>query len=288
MFTVLLARYYQKYIGGFGTQGTKGDKEFEDDFDIMSCPDEAKIDPALETQFQSASAYLPSIVGKLERSDLMQFYGLYKQATAGPAQPAERPSFFDAKGRLKFDAWAQLGNMSKQVAMQTYVTKMASLDVGWDPSTQHSSRGFGVRPSRPAVVSESSDGSSMSVSDREALLWFTAAKADDESTMTDIYNRKPEVLNSTDQHLGMTALHWAIDSGCDKVVQFLISKGADVNAVDPEGNTPLHFAAYCHREAAAEVLISKGADRMARNSDGQTASEACDEPTLRAILAPPL
>ncbi|VDO65046.1 unnamed protein product, partial [Haemonchus placei] len=231
----------------------------------------AKIDPALETQFQSASAYLPSIVGKLDRSDLMQFYGLYKQATAGPAQPAERPSFFDAKGRLKFDAWAQLGNMSKEchLTTMTFVFQIKS-SIG------------------QFLQSESSDSSSMSVSDREALLWFTAAKADDESTMTDIYNRKPEVLNSTDQHLGMTALHWAIDSGCDKVIQFLISKGADVNAVDPEGNTPLHFAAYCHREAAAEVLISKGADRMARNSDGQTASEACDEPALRAILAPPL
>lgn len=39
----------------------------------------------------------------------------------------------------------------------------------------------------------------------------------------------------------MTALHWAIDSGCDKVVQFLIAMGTDVNATDPEGNTPLHF-----------------------------------------------
>ncbi|PIO70850.1 ankyrin repeat protein [Teladorsagia circumcincta] len=183
---------------------------------------------------------------------------------------------------------------------------MVSMNLGWDPSSQHSSQGFGIRPSRPAVISESSDTASLSVSDREALLWFTAAKADDETTMMDIFSRRPELLNSTDQHLGvgsshgfltfrkecgvsqMTALHWAIDSGCDRVVQFLISKGVDVNAVDPEGNTPLHFAAYCHRQVAAELLISKGADRMVRNSDGQTAAEACDEPTLQAILMPPL
>ncbi|KAK6057441.1 ankyrin repeat protein [Cooperia oncophora] len=101
--------------------------------------------------------------------------------------------------------------------------------------------------------------------------------------MKDIFERRPELLNSTDQHLGMTALHWAIDSGCDKVIQFLISKGVDVNAVDPEGNTP----GVLHRQAAAETLISKGADRTVRNSDGQTAAEACDEPTLRAILMPP-
>ncbi|KIH62965.1 ankyrin repeat protein, partial [Ancylostoma duodenale] len=247
----------------------------------------AQIDPEVRARFRSASAYLPSIVGRLERSHLTQFYALYKQATAGPAKPADRPSFFDAKGRMKYEAWAQLGDMPKDVAMKTYVAKMAYMNLGWDPTAQHSSHGFGIRPSRPAAVSESSDGSSVAVSDREALLWFTAAKADDVATITDIYNRRPELLNQTDQHLGMTALHWAIDSGCDKVVQFLIAKGTDVNATDPEGNTPLHFAAYCHRQAAAEILISKGADRSMRNSDGQTAAEACDEPTLKAILMPP-
>uniref|UniRef100_A0A0N4YFD6 Reverse transcriptase domain-containing protein n=1 Tax=Nippostrongylus brasiliensis TaxID=27835 RepID=A0A0N4YFD6_NIPBR len=95
--------------------------------------------------------------------------------------------------------------------------------------------------SHTIVQSESSDGSFTSVSDREALLWFTAAKADDDATVMDILNRRPEILNEADQHLGMTALHWAIDSGCDKVIRLLMSKDVDVNAIDPEGNTPLHF-----------------------------------------------
>uniref|UniRef100_A0A0K0DNT1 ANK_REP_REGION domain-containing protein n=1 Tax=Angiostrongylus cantonensis TaxID=6313 RepID=A0A0K0DNT1_ANGCA len=45
-------------------------------------------------------------------------------------------------------------------------------------------------------------------------------------------------------------------------------------------------AACCHRQTAAEILISKGADRTLRNCDGQTPSEACDDPTLQAILTP--
>lgn len=49
------------------------------------------------------------------------------------------------------------------------------------------------------------------------------------------------ILESDVLVLQMTALHWAIDSGCDKVINFLISNGVDVNVVDPEGNTPLHF-----------------------------------------------
>ncbi|KAK5981393.1 Acyl CoA binding protein, partial [Trichostrongylus colubriformis] len=163
MFTVLLAQYYQKYVSGVHIRESQGSASFEDDFDVMSCPDEAKIDPAVVTQFRCASAYLPSIVGRLERSDLTQFYGLYKQATAGPAQSADRPSFFDAKGRLKYEAWAQLGDMPKEVAMKAYVSKMVSMNLGWDPSSQHSSQGFGIRPSRPAVISESSDAASLSV-----------------------------------------------------------------------------------------------------------------------------
>uniref|UniRef100_A0A0K0D7U4 ANK_REP_REGION domain-containing protein n=1 Tax=Angiostrongylus cantonensis TaxID=6313 RepID=A0A0K0D7U4_ANGCA len=76
------------------------------------------------------------------------------------------------------------------------------------------------------------------------LLWFTAAKADDITTVMNIFERRPELLNQTDQHLGMTALHWAIDSGCDNVVRYLLAKNADVNAVDPDGNTPLHFGKF--------------------------------------------
>ncbi|KHJ83861.1 ankyrin repeat protein [Oesophagostomum dentatum] len=241
MFTVLLARYYQKCFEGPEQQETKKEISLEEEFGLMDNPDEAQIDPELRARFLSASSHLPSIVGRLDRNHLTQFYALYKQATVGPAKASDKPSFFDAKGRIKYEAWAQLGDMPKDVAMKTYVAKMAYMNLGWDPTAQRSSQGFGIRPSRPAVVSESSDGSSASVSDREALLWFTAAKADDVATITDIYTRRPELLNQTDQHLGMTALHWAIDSGCDKVVHFLISKGTDVNAVDPEGNTPLHF-----------------------------------------------
>ncbi|KAK6739609.1 hypothetical protein RB195_008233 [Necator americanus] len=288
MFTVLLARYYQACFRDSEQRETKKEISLEEEFGLMDNLDEAHIEPDVRARFRSASAYLPRIVGRLERSHLTQFYALYKQATAGPAKPADRPSFFDAKGRMKYEAWAQLGDMPKDVAMKTYVAKMAYMNLGWDPTAQDSSQGFGMRPSRPAAVSESSDGSSATVSDREALLWFTAAKADDVTTIADIFERRSELLNQKDQHLGMTALHWAIDSGCDKVVQFLIDKGTDVNATDPEGNTPLHFAAYCHRQTAAEILISKGADRTMRNYDGQTAAEACDEPTLKAILAPPL
>ncbi|WKY00511.1 hypothetical protein Q1695_014950 [Nippostrongylus brasiliensis] len=281
MFTVWLAQYYQKRTAGRNVQEVirNDNEEWEHDHD--------EVDPELKSQFRSASSFLPSIMGELERKDLMEFYAFYKQATCGVAKPTDRPPFFDIKGKAKYDAWVRLGDMTPEEAMRSYVAKMVAMNVGWDSSSKSTARGFGNRPSRPAAVSESSDGSFTSVSDREALLWFTAAKADDDATVMDILNRRPEILNEADQHLGMTALHWAIDSGCDKVIRLLMSKDVDVNAIDPEGNTPLHFAAYCHREDAAKQLIAKGADRTVCNNDGLTAAEVCDEPTLRALLASP-
>ncbi|KJH41855.1 ankyrin repeat protein [Dictyocaulus viviparus] len=217
------------------------------------------------------------------------FVGVFSSLNFNNAviERTDRPSFFDVKANAKFKAWAQLNGMPKSVAMKTYIEKMVALNLGWNPSARCLSHGFGMHLSRPVKSSESLSDCSTAVTDREALLWFTAAKSDDVVTIMDIFERRPELLNQADQHLGMTALHWAIDSGCENVVRYLISKNADVNAIDPEDNTPLHFAAYCGRREAAEILISKGANRLLRNCDGQIPFEVCDDPVLQEILRPP-
>ncbi|XP_051770315.1 acyl-CoA-binding domain-containing protein 4 isoform X2 [Ctenopharyngodon idella] len=54
---------------------------------------------------------------------MLRFYGLYKQAVCGPCT-ASRPGFWDPIGRYKWDAWNQLGGMSRESAMATYVDEM--------------------------------------------------------------------------------------------------------------------------------------------------------------------
>lgn len=54
---------------------------------------------------------------------MLRFYGFYKQATEGPAV-GTRPGFWDVIKRAKWDAWARLGNMSKEEAMQRYVDEL--------------------------------------------------------------------------------------------------------------------------------------------------------------------
>lgn len=39
----------------------------------------------------------------------------------------------------------------------------------------------------------------------------------------------------------MTALLWATDAGQTEAVKFLLKEGADLSAVDNEGNTALHL-----------------------------------------------
>ncbi|XP_039547210.1 acyl-CoA-binding domain-containing protein 4 isoform X2 [Pimephales promelas] len=54
---------------------------------------------------------------------MLRFYGLYKQAVNGPCT-APRPGFWDPIGRYKWDAWNQLGDMSRESAMAAYVDEM--------------------------------------------------------------------------------------------------------------------------------------------------------------------
>jgi len=54
---------------------------------------------------------------------LLRFYAYYKQATIGRNnQP--KPSFWDVVNRAKWQAWENLGDMSKEDAMQEYVNEL--------------------------------------------------------------------------------------------------------------------------------------------------------------------
>lgn len=66
------------------------------------------------------------------------------------------------------------------------------------------------------------------------------------------------------------SLHEAIQSSDLATLKRLLSNGANVNAVDGEGNTPLHVAATIGRRDAAELLIGAGASLEAKDNYGFT------------------
>lgn len=79
----------------------------------------------------------------------------------------------------------------------------------------------------------------------------------------------------------MTALHQCCIDDFQEMVQQLLEAGADVNARDSECWTPLHAAATCGHLHLVELLISRGADLLAVNMDGNMPYDLCeDEQTL--------
>ena len=60
-------------------------------------------------------------------------------------------------------------------------------------------------------------------------------------------------------------LHLAAEVGDKHTVEFLLARGADVNAYDSDGNPPLYYVARWGRKDTAEVLLAHGADVNAKD-----------------------
>ncbi|NWI62728.1 MYPT2 phosphatase, partial [Todus mexicanus] len=74
-----------------------------------------------------------------------------------------------------------------------------------------------------------------------------------------------------------------IDENLD-MVKFLVENGADVNQQDNEGWTPLHAVASCGYLNIAEYLISHGANVAAVNSEGDVPSDIAEEAAMKDML----
>jgi len=62
----------------------------------------------------------------LSNDDLLTLYGYYKQSTIGDCN-TEPPSFFDVKGKAKYDEWYKNKGMTIDDAMKRYVKKVSKL-----------------------------------------------------------------------------------------------------------------------------------------------------------------
>ena len=67
------------------------------------------------------------------------------------------------------------------------------------------------------------------------------------------------------------ACHDSQRCGHIPVIDFLLSRGADMTARDNNGDTALGGAAYNDKLPACKYLISRGSDLMAKNNKGETA-----------------
>ena len=80
----------------------------------------------LKADFEQAAIDVKALSSKPSDDELLQLYGLYKQATEGDAS-GPKPGFFDLVGRAKFEAWEELSGTSAEDAMSRYIAKVRSL-----------------------------------------------------------------------------------------------------------------------------------------------------------------
>ena len=87
--------------------------------------------------------------------------------------------------------------------------------------------------------------------------------------LVDLLISKKADVNSVDVN-GNTALHYAVFDGSQKIVALLIAKGADVNLKNYNGVTPLHNASNKGPAGLIKLLIANGADVNSLDKQGKT------------------
>lgn len=80
----------------------------------------------LKTQFQQATKDVKTLSERPSDDDMLNLYGLYKQATDGDAS-GKKPGMFDFVARAKFEAWEELSGTSPEDAMKAYIEKVRAL-----------------------------------------------------------------------------------------------------------------------------------------------------------------
>lgn len=89
---------------------------------------------------------------------------------------------------------------------------------------------------------------------------------------------------------GWSPLHYAATGPEPQLVKLLLDRGADIDAVSPNGTTPLMMAAQYGSEESVKLLLQRGADLSKRNQRGlgpvDFARLSGREPVVRLLEQP--
>lgn len=209
--------------------------------DILSDLDANETDT--EATFNKACDYLQHLVSQLDANALLEFYGLYKQATVGPCNTS-KPGIFSVNARAKWNAWNDLGSMNKDCAMLKYIAKLNDIEPDWNKNDSSATN----KPKKPSWVSVSTP---MAVdSDEEhngaktlidhvkdgnvdEVLAFIGSSMSLEQQQQQRDSAKNSLVNEYDAE-GLAAIHWASDRGFHQILEILLKNGADVNLIDKD------------------------------------------------------
>lgn len=80
--------------------------------------------------------------------------------------------------------------------------------------------------------------------------------------------------NVSDSEFGVTMLAWATMLGNEEAVEYLISKGARLDAPNRDGSTALHGAAFLGRTSILKSLLGHGANPKSKSFNGDQPVDA--------------
>ena len=92
--------------------------------------------------------------------------------------------------------------------------------------------------------------------DGRTLLFWAATDVDNGLEQLKKLLDNGAAIDSRDSK-GCTALHWAVDAGAIKNVQYLLERGADTNIHNDKGKTPLLLAREKKWHAIADLFIEE-------------------------------
>lgn len=235
-----------------------------------------------ETTFNKACDYLQHLVNQLEASTLLEFYGLYKQATVGPCNTS-KPGIFSMNARAKWNAWNDLGSMGKESAIQKYIAKLNEIEPDWnqhDASKKKAKKPSWVSVSTPLATEsddENKEGKTLIDHVKDGNLDEVLAFMSSMLSIEQRDNTKKCVINEYDGD-GLGAIHWAADRGHAHILEILLKNGANVNLIDKDsGQTALHYAISCGHLECIKILVNYGANPKITDSDDSTCIDLANE-----------
>jgi len=83
---------------------------------------------------------------------------------------------------------------------------------------------------------------------------------------------------------GRLPLHYASDYGQLEVIQYLLSKGANIDSADKHGISPLLAAIWEGHTSCVKFLVEKGASKSGTAPDGSSYVEAAEKEEIKALL----
>lgn len=129
-----------------------------------------------------------------------------------------------------------------------------------------------IAKNKPEVVHEFLEAG-MSINARDDLgtpMLNIACRNDNFEFVEMIFNLGAE-LNAVSEDRGYTAVMDAVWRGNEKITKFLISKGADLNTINKEGQNNLILAVGANRESLVRLLAENGADPDVKDQMGMSA-----------------